>query len=173
MSKFFKNFVFWGLISFVICIVGHNIVKNSPDFWNTSITSCLTVLVALVVSYYFAKKNQDERNLKDSYFKAMEKMQNLVNEEELYKIDNKKDLNFALMKKRELSNKVNILKKYSKKLNLENEIEFIDDKVQEYVDFLGNHAGDLNYLKQSEMDLKRPLELIDGKLQESMLKIFE
>lgn len=173
-SKRLKNIIFCALIFCVIFIglINVFVIKN-VEFWETSVTSCITILVALLVSYYFSKKNQDEKNQKESYLKVMEKMQNLVNEEYMFKINDQNSIHMILMKKRELNNSVNILKTYSSRFNLDKEIAFVDEKVQEYATFFGNHQDDLKYLKQSELDLKRPLELIDSKLQEAMIKLFE
>lgn len=174
MKKIIKGFIFGGLIILVIAIGIINIftLKNK-SFWDTSFTSCLTLLVALVISYYFSQKKLDERCQKESYLKLIEKVQRLVMDEDLFEIQTSKDIEIVLMKKRELNNCVYMLKKYARKFALDDDIKFIEEKTQEYTDFFGNHQQDIEYLKKSSNDLSRPLLLIDSRLSEIMIKLFE
>lgn len=169
-----KNIIFGFLVGvvLVVCIVNIFILKND-NFWNTSVTSCLTILVALIVSYYFSQKNLDERRQKESYLKLLEKVQRLVMDKDLFEIKTSKDIEIVLMKKRELNNYVYMLKKYAGKFAIDDDIKFIEEKTQEYTDFFSNHQQDVKYLEKSSKDLSRPLLLIDSKLSEIMIKLFD
>lgn len=174
MKKNWKKIIFVIMVLVVIFVVFWNIfILKNDKFMESSITSCLTILVALIVSYFLSKKNQDEKNQKDTYLKLMEKMQSLVNEEYMCKINAECDVQRVIMKKRDLNNTIGLLKKYAAQFNLSEEISFIDDKVQEYASLIGNHVGEIEHLKKCELDLKRPLELIDNKLSEAMLKLYD
>ena len=75
-KKGVKRFVFGILVFFVLLVMFLNIlVLKNENFWDASVTSCLTLLVALVVSFYFTQKNLDERRQKESYLKLLEKTQ--------------------------------------------------------------------------------------------------
>lgn len=76
-----------------------------------SIESCLTLVIALVVSYYFTQKNQDERNKKEIYLHLMGRIQILVSEDCLSNILENTDINIILMKKREINNCTTTLQK--------------------------------------------------------------
>lgn len=60
MKKVRKIIFFTALFVLIIVLAVVNIfyIKND-NFWEMSIGSCLTLLVALSVSYYFTQKNQD------------------------------------------------------------------------------------------------------------------
>lgn len=160
------------LIMLVAVLVNLFILKNW-DFFKFTISSCLTILVTLFVSYWLTNSNQNEKNQKEIFLHLMEKTQELVNEESMYKINANSDINVILMQKRKMNNNVTIMKKYAEKMLISDEIRFIDEKFQEYANIIGNHQDDLEYLEKSDKDLRRLLELIDWKLQEAMLKLFD
>ena len=169
-----KNLFFGILVVSVLLVMCLNIfIWKNDEFWNTSITSCLTLLVALVVSYYFSQKNLDERRQKEAYLKLLEKVQQLVSDKNLIEIRKDTDFEVILMKKRELNNCVYILKEYADKFSVKDDIKFIEEKTQEYTEFLGNHQQDIEYLEKSSKDLARPLLLIDSRISEVMIKLFE
>lgn len=174
MKKVLKVSLFALLIVIILVLMCVNIfcIKND-NFWNMSIESCLTLVIALVVSYYFTQKNQDERNKKEIYLHLMERMQILVSEDCLSNISEDTDINIILMKKREINNCTTTLQKYSKEFHIEEEVQFISDKVKEYADFFGTHQNDIGYLTKSTKELKRPLDLIEQKLNEAMIKMFD
>ena len=174
IKKIVKGVIFAILIFSVVYVMCMNVfVWKNNDFWNTSFTSCITLIVALVVSYYYAQKNLDERRQKESYLKLLEKVQRLVSDKDLIEIKTKEDIEIVLMKKRELNNYMCILKKYAKKFSLQKDIDFIEGKVKEYAELFGDHQHDIGYLKNNSNDLSRPLLLIDSRISEVMIKLFD
>lgn len=173
-SKNTRKFIFGILILSVVCLMLINIfVRKNEEFWDASITSCLTLLVALVVSYYLVQKSLDERRQKESYLKLLERVQQLVSDKALVEIITDTDIDVVLMKKRELNNCVYILKEYAGKFSLKEDIQFIDERTQEYAEFLGNHQDDIDYLTRSSKELVRPLLLIQSRVSKIMIKLFE
>lgn len=53
------------------------------------------------------------------------------------------------------------------------EVEFIRERFNEYNELIGAHIESPEYLQQSKRELKRPLDLIDGKLTELAMRLFE
>lgn len=100
-------------------------------------------------------------------------MQRLVSEDCLFNISENTDINIILMKKREINNCTTTLEKYAREFHIEEEVQFISDKVREYAEFFGTHQDDVAYLAKSTKELKRPLDLMEQKLNEAMIKIFD
>lgn len=169
-----RTIFFWIILGFVIIIAIINlvIIKNT-DFWKISFSSFLSIVIALVISYYFSKVNQDERNQKELYLEIIRNLLIIVNDDHMYKIKDESDVTRFLMNKRYISNELTILERYSPKYGIENDILYLREKIQEYDDLVSNHQTDLQHLSKSEVDIKRPLELIDVKLQEIMLKLYD
>ena len=145
---------------------------NNPDFWSCSITNCLTLLVAVLISFFLAQKRADRKSQKDALVKLLNAIQGLVDTKDAYQIHENDDPNVLTMRKRQLNNYVGILKENANKFGLENEAAFIFERVEEYSEFLGNHIDDLKYLEKSSKDLRRPLELIDTKIYEMIFKLY-
>lgn len=160
------------LILFVLGIINIVVLKNEK-FFEFSFSTCVSIIVALFVSYWLVNSNQDERNQKEIYLRLLEKTISLVNDSIMFRICETSDVSLILMKKRELNNTLTLLKKYAKKFDVSDEIKFIEERVQEYTDLIGNHQDDLLHLAKCERDLRRPLELIESKIYEVMLKIFD
>jgi hypothetical protein len=156
----------------IVCMVNIFFLKN-PEFWKISVGNCFTLIVTLVITYYFTKKNQDDNNKKAILLDLIHKFEDLINDEKLSNISDETDMNYLLMKKRQISNYLGILKNNQEKFNIKDEVEFIEEKANEYMRFLGDHQDDLEYLKKSRNELMRPLELIGPKLVEAMLKLYD
>lgn len=162
------------LVAVVIFIgVVNVLLLKTKDFWSITASTCLTMIIALIVSYFFTQQNQDERNQKEAYLKIMEKLQDIVEDNCMVDINSDIEIEKIMTKKRALNNYIGLLKRYEKRFNVEDEIRFIREKADEYINFLSDHLDKIEYLSQSQKELSRPLELIDGKLCELMIKIFE
>ncbi len=173
MKSLIKNILFGILIVGIIILMMYNVICiHNTNFWNFTIANGMTLLVALVVSYYLTQKNIDERNRKELYMRQLDKLQCIVVQECLYIITLDSDINKLLMEKRKINNSITILEKYAKEFGLKKEIEFIKDRAKEYADLLGEHQKDLEYLSKSSIELKRPLDLIEQKINEMEMKIF-
>ena len=159
-----------------IVIVGlsiFNLCKYKTEFLTISISSCLSLLVAIFVSYFLVQKRTDLNSQRDSYSKLLLKIQAIADEKEAYEISENTDINTLTMRKRNLNNYSRIMLEYSERFGLKTEAEFIDEKIKEYSTFMGNHLDDLPYLAKSSKELRRPLELIDAKIIEMLIKIYE
>ena len=78
-----------------------------------------------------------------------------------------------LMEKRSISNKLKLIKNYSKKFSIQKEVDFLDKEFNEYTELLGNHIDDIETLKLLKKDLYRPLSLMAQKLYEIMIKLYD
>ena len=103
----------------------------------------------------------------------MESIQQFAISKTSYEIDSNEAIESINSRKRIVSNRILILDKHAHKFNIAEETTFILQKFHEYEDFIGNHITDLDYLEKSKKELRRPLDLIDSKLSEMMLKLFE
>lgn len=148
-------------------------VKNNEGFWDFTVGNGLTLLVALVVSFYFTQLNIDERNKKEIYLQQLERLQLIVSKECLYKIDLDTDIEKLLMMKRKINNCTTVLKDRASEFDLQGDMGFIIEKVTEYTNLIGEHQDDLEYLSKSSHELERPLDLIEQKLNEMKLKLFD
>lgn len=165
------------IVFVVICIglyfafIIYNICTNNK-FWEASAVNCLTIGVAIVISYYLVQKQNDRRKQKDIVLDLIMKIQALISQRSAYDFEGQ-DTSEITMRLRDLNNKVHILEAVKDRFQISNEVEFIRNKYDEYSNFIGDNIGNLDYLLQSQRVLKRPIELIDSKLVEIALKLYE
>lgn len=148
-----------------------NAVTN-PKFWEASFVNCITIGIAIVISYYFVQKKNDRRKQKDIVLDLIQDIQILVGQKATYDFSGQKPQDIT-MRARELSNKIHILETIKDDFFISAEVEFVRSKFDEYNDLIGEHIDNLDYLLQSQKELKRPIELIDAKLIETSLRIYE
>ena len=164
------------LIILFISIVGvaiYNCILDKNQFLKTSVGNSLTLIVALLISYYFSKTNQDEKNKKDIYLDLMRNMQKLVTDDCMTNISITTDIDYVLMRKRQLNNYMDTLKKHSKEFYVEEDVAFIEKEINEYMEIIGNHQHDKDYLAKSRKELERPLKIVESKLFDAMLKLYQ
>lgn len=113
------------------------------------------------------------RYQKQIYYNLLLDIQKFVTNPDIYSFDANTDIRTITLKKRILSNYIRIANSYSEKFNLEQEINFIREKFKEYDKFIGDHISDINFLCKNENDLRRPLDLINYRLYEMMLKLYD
>lgn len=176
MGKNFKNVskvIFAALTIFFIIIVAYNLLCNRVDFLKTSAISCLTLFVAVVVSYFLAQRQNDERKRKDVIEGILSRLQEDIRKKDAYIITDDFDKDDFNMKKRDINNRITLLEE---RLNQTDEekinIQFLKKTFGEYQDLVGNHIDDIDYLTKSPKELKRPLLLLDGKIYEMILNLY-
>lgn len=165
------------LIVAVLAISFVNVFSlTSNSFWEMSIAQALTLLVAIVVAFWAVQRKNDERKIKEQIEVITNKIQKIVTAEHFCNFNSIKDSEDAqktfTMNTRKLKNCIEILKEYSKFINVKDEITYIDERVKEYKEFVSEKVGDLDYLKKSETSLRRYAENIDSKCDSIVLKIY-
>lgn len=153
-------------------LVIYNIKCNS-EFFKVPISSIITIIIALVFTYYFSQKKNDERKKKDAIYNCLEKMQELLSKKELIEIKNEDDQKENSMTIRNLRNRIDCLKGIVLNDSFNKGIEEIDKNLNEYKTFIGDYISDIEYLIKSRTQLLRYINLIDSKTQELILNLYK
>ena len=170
-----KKIVQWVAIVGVALVIGllvYNIIKNE-QFFEASFSTCLSLLAVIGISFFLSQRLTDKRKQRDIMLKVVESLEILVADSRLYKITMETTEEEILMRNRAISNRISILAQCPNRVGIDEQVRFIQEKFKEYEDFVGNHIKDRTYLTQSEKELRRPIELIDHKTYELMLKLYE
>lgn len=133
--------------------------------------NCLTLMIALLVSYYLTQRQNDHRKQKEILLDLIQKLQEQLSRESMYNLADV-STEEIFMRIRSVRNRIHILDSKKIEFGFKEEIALIDNWFTEYGDLIGNHIEDREYLKNSKSELKRPLDLIDGKLIEMAMKLF-
>lgn len=144
----------------VICIIGfialgtYNIVFNK-DFFKTPLTTLVSVLVAIILSYYLTQRKVDDRRRKEKIDQLLYKIQGIVLEDNFIIVQDT-----DLILHRSVANKIQYLEK-----NIPNEIRDDVNRLanifKDYRYFYGEHYKDDDYMKKSKKDLLNYITKID------------
>lgn len=170
MKNILIRFVCSLMIIGIIVLAFHN-YKNNAAFWNTSFSSCASLALATGLSFYLVQRQTDLRKQKEIFIKLLESLKNLLDDEEschFHGVTEKK----VLMRKRDISNKIEFITHFSRKFSIQDEICFLEEKYNEYAEIIGNHIDDLTILEKISDDLSRPLTLMSQKVYEIMINLY-
>lgn len=159
-----------GLVLFGLACYNARVNSN---FWEASFSTCLTIGVALLLSYTLTQKRSDDRRKKEIVEEIMVSLQDAVSDPKSYSMNGCTTIETLNMQKRDMSNKIQRIKKYDEKLNLGIKLNDIEKWFDEYQQFIGVHISDIDYLSKSSVELKRPLQLIADALYELRLDLYE
>ena len=154
-----------------IIVIGIFNFSNS-EFWNISICDCLTLIVAVVIAYYFTKSDNKITKKREIIESILDKIQFQINQPEYYKLKETDEKDLYMMK-RAINNKIALLEKNEKGIKISTEIKYIKDKFIDYRSLIDEHITDKDYLVKSEKELRKMLMLIDDKIDEIKLKLYE
>lgn len=168
-----KKWVLLILLLPILCVLVIAIynICNNKGFWTASATTCISLLFAAVLSFYLVQRQTDIRSQKGIYISLLDSLQEIVNDEKSYDFSNVSKEQI-LMRKRDISNKIELVKKLSQKFDIKNDVDFLSTKFSEYEDVIGNHINDLETLRKMSLDLFRPLDLISQKIFEIKMELY-
>lgn len=170
-----KNKLWWIPVSLLaICFavfVLYNI-RHNEEFWSASAVNIITILIAVVISYFLVQRKSDRRKQKEILLDLINKLRLLIDSEETYDFTGQ-SREEIMMRNRDISNKVQILTNLQTVFGIEEDMKFIQEKTEEYLSLVGDHSMDLDYLIKSKKELQRPLMLISTKLVSMSIDLFQ
>lgn len=157
---------------FVLALGVYNALGNCK-FFEASFSTCLSLAAVIGISFLLSQKLTDRRKQRDIMLKVAESLKDLVDNPAAYHLPDDVSPEDITTRNRDISNRITTLEQYGKKLGVAEEVAFIRQKFTEYEEFTGDHIKKLSYLRDSEKELRRPLELICQKLYDLMIKLYE
>lgn len=173
-GRFIKKNWFIALCAIcVIFLIVFNAFRLRSKFLETSLSSCITLLVAIIISYLYSQKENNKRKQKDILLDLMMSIKNTISESSVCKIDPTMDKSIITMRNRDIGNKMDLLERYKNEFGFSEDFDGAKKQFEEYRSTIDNHIDDLDYLSKSELELKRPITLMDNKIFEAMLKLYK
>lgn len=165
------------LIIILIALSIFNIfIFHNCNFWKINIAQVLTLFIAIIITYYATQRKTDERKIKEQIEKITEKIQNEVSQPNFTKFstnDNAEEVQKKItMSSRKITNSIDILKNYSKVIDISEDVQYIEKEFKEYKDFVSQKVGDLDYLEKSESHLRKYSDNINSKCDYVIQKLY-
>ena len=161
--------------SVIVCIIAaaillsvaiYNIVVDSTGFWKTNVTSLLSILAVLFISYYLTQMRNDERKKIDNIERLILKIQQEVASEKI--IHGKS--NMCLMYQRSINNKIEYLQNENL-TSISDELKYIHEQFQSLRDMYGEHMNDSNFPGSIEPDFNRIIVNIVDKCDMMLIEL--
>lgn len=168
-----------GVIGFGLFIavlwVGNLIYRFCTDTWlqffELQLSSLISITLAFLIAYVFSQKQTDFRKKKDVISDIVNRIIADLSDVRMYSISSKEDIQFVLMKYRSLDNRVKLIKKFEADFDIKTDMEYINDKLEEYWTFVSNHVSDTEYLAKSQNELQSFVQNITNKLESIVVEI--
>lgn len=87
-------------------------------------------------------------------------------------INNQEDIKIVSINKRSIDNNLNLLKDSTKNLNVDKDISYIAEQFSNYISIIDNHINDIQYLKNSKIDLERYLIAMNDRLNKLRIDLY-
>lgn len=166
-------------VALFACVLGvciYNIVNHS-NFWDANAAQILTLFIAISLAFWATQSKNDQRRAKDHIEHVIQKVQVLVVAEQFYTFDSHGNISESnklfIISARKISNCIEVLKVYSKSFGFKDDVNYIEEQLKQYKEFVSEHLNDHEYLEKSESQLRRYSENIDSKCDQIILKLYK
>lgn len=146
---------------------------NNEKFWEASICQVITLLMAILITFYATQYKNDQRKLKDYAETVIRKIQSIIVDERFIYFNVNTDNKTVTMANRKLNNYISILNEYSEKLGFKEEAKYIADQFKEYRDIVDEHLADKDYLSKSSQTFQKYAENIEQKCEYIILNLYK
>lgn len=161
-----------GITIVVILIIGICNMICYNKFWETSVSSIITLLIAVVFSYYFTQSKNDIRKKKEKADRLLYKIQDIILEKGFIESDPEEISRVNLIKHRSLANKIECLKKTCKGDDeIYKDIEKLEEEFSRFREFYGEHYKDSEYMLKSQNELQNYVTKMDDIADQIHIKI--
>lgn len=176
------NGILWVVIvlaclSFLYNVVSKPLGWECPSFICINIAQFLTIGVAVMIAFWAVQSKNDQRKKKEHAEDVLLKIQAIVNKDIFVKIDStdKQDevTKETSVTNRKLSNCLLIIKEYAKEFGFEEDANYLEEEFRGYKDFISEHLGNISYLADSEVTLRRYAENIDSKCDMIIYQLYK
>lgn len=170
MKKLFYGAFFTALIISATLWIKYNIINNEK-FLIAPLYSIITILIAVVLTFFFNQFLIEKRRKKENLLRVVQKTIVELDEPCLI-INSEHDIIATRMLQQSIRNHIKMLsenKLFSK--NNKKLLGLVEKDFNEYWDFISEHISDVDYLKKSQSTLNKHIQNAKNKLDEISLNI--
>lgn len=135
---------------------------NNSDFWEISIGPVITLLIAIILSYYLTQRKNDKTHVNEKIDHLVYKIQDTILEDTFLSAENEQIQRTNLINHKIIANKINQLKEICKDQKVIENLTHIEREFSELREFYGEHYKDTEYMKKSDAQLKNYVAQIDN-----------
>ena len=156
----------------------YNFNKNC-NFFDASLSTIVSIMIAVIVSFYLVQKKNDLIREKEKIDGLVYKIQEIIMDNSFGSVEDEDIIRKNLIMQRSVANKFEYLsvkfKRLNDKINTETKesLKNAADKYNEFKEFYGNHYTDKEYIKKSFTEITNYKTLIDDFCDKIHIQLFE
>jgi hypothetical protein len=156
----------------VVCwLMLHN--WKSKEFFDASFTTCISIIIAVGISYLLSQRQTDKRKQKEILQSVLKALQDRINDPGAYSITESTPPESLTSRNREIQNYLSLLDGKKTQFGIDREVDFLKEKFLEYETCIGDHISSIPWLMEASKELRRPLDLMNTKIYDTMLKLYQ
>lgn len=141
-------------------VLGWYNLKNNDDFFKTSFSTIISVAIAVVLSYYFVQRKNDERRKKEKIDKLLYKIQEMIADEEFISVESEGIIRKNLIYHRSIGNKIQYLNENTSG-DIHENVQKVSETFEQLREFYSNHYSDKDYVSRSDKEIANYKTKID------------
>lgn len=150
----------------LICIsLGIYNLINNQEFFKTSFSTIVSIIVAVVLSYFLAQRKTDTRRKKEKIDSLLYKIQNIMLSNDFYTVKTEN-----LILQRSIANKIEYIEENIGS-DFKDDIKRIKENFERYRNTYGNSYADSKNMNNSERELRNYIALIDDVCDKIHIKL--
>lgn len=153
------------IVLFLCIIFGIYNFCTNPQFLTASLTSIVTIAIALIVSYFLVQRKTDDRRKREKIDRLLYKIQDTILDKDFLEINTT-----DLITHRSVANKIEYLED-NVTGDIKKKISRIKELFEEYREFYSNHYTDKEYMEKSLKELTNYVARIDDLCDEVHLML--
>lgn len=159
------------VIILFLSLIIYNIYYNNGFFY-ISIDGIFTIFISVVLAFWFVQKKEDQRQKRDNLVRIIEKIQSIVNSNDLYDFGTTKVL---LINQRAVRNKIKTINTYYKEeFDIIHDIAYIESEFEAIKDIIALNISnkDNKSINLASSEIKKCLMNIDNRFDNILCKLY-
>lgn len=161
-----KKYIALGIIVATITLL---FTKNfeMPEFFKASFVDIITIILAVFITYYLTEKNNNIRRRNDCIEHILLEIEEMINDEIFFSTNKR-----ARQHQSSCANRIKYIKEAGF-YDIQEEINFIEEKFDEIRDLYSNHSQNKNELKKVFIDFERYRDYICDKCNKIRVEMYK
>lgn len=170
-KKILQHIIVFGVLCLIAMpLICYNI-NNNCEFWKVPVTSIVSALFVVYVSFYLVQWRNDDRERVRHVEILIDEIRNLINSSDLYMSKSLEQRKMALVYQRKVANKISVLETYKFRGEVKTQITKLKNEYKKLREFVGEHLDDEDYINKSESEIERLKSKLDNILDNIIVNL--
>lgn len=147
------------------CFLNRLPAECSFKYFSVPFSDLLQIAIAGIVLYWYVEYKNDVRSKRGFIKNVCERIIGRASDLRMYKIRSKNDIHHIQITRRTIANELKILNDFSKEFGFEGNIEYCEERLDEYWEFISEHENNMEMLIKNEELLENIISKLVNKVE--------